>query len=426
MTSPDLSYADRLFLAALRHRANEPLAQRAVQKAARLLSLALGQSLRDLRESKDPLMQAHACGQEHSLLARILADVSDLLGSRLDKLPERRRPHYTPHQRWRILEIRRLLAFSADETATLFRLSTGTILRWEAEAGKEPGKDTIGSLLEPTPPVRRYGDVVHHLVQTMDRLGFQGAQTIAATLARAGWRLARETVRRYRHEAPVAPSPEARTRTRSSDMPLRARRPNHVWLLDLTHVKSLFGLQSFKIAAVLDAFSRAPLALRVYRREPTAEDMADLVKTARRRHGRPRHIVSDQGTQFTADPFHDLLHRLGIRHRFGAIGKSGSVALIERFWRTLKHALRLPLFRPLTQLDLEHRLAYAVLHYTFHRPHQALAGATPAEALFGWPHAAERAVHAPRARRGLSSHAPPFAVAFLDPGLRHPILVKAA
>ena len=181
--TPDstLSYADRLFLACLRHPLGKPVAQRAVQKAARLLSLAFGQSLRDLRESPDPLMKAHALGQEQSLLARILADVADLLGSRLDKLPERRRPHYTPHQRWRILEVRRLLAFSAEETATLFRVSTGTVLRWDAE-GKEPGKQTVGSLLKPTPPITRYADVVRHLVQTMDRLGFKCAETIASIL----------------------------------------------------------------------------------------------------------------------------------------------------------------------------------------------------------------------------------------------------
>ena len=426
MSPDEASYADRLFLASLRHRLSRPLAQRAVQKAARLLSLAPGQSLRDIRESHDPLMRAHAFGQEQSLLARVLSEVTDLLGSRLDKLPERRRPHYTPHQRWRILEIRRLLAFSAEEIATLFRVSTGTILRWEAETAREPGKDTIGSLLKPTPPIRRYADVVHHVVQTMDRLGFQGAKTIAATLARAGWRLARETVRRYRHEPSVAPSPQARHRTRSSEIPLKARGPYDVWLLDLTRVKSLFGLQSFQIAAVLDAFSRAPLVLRVFGFEPTADDMAALVRSAVRRHGRPRHIVSDQGTQFTGRPFHDTLARYQIQHRFGAIGRSGSVALIERFWRTLKEALRLPFFRPLTQADLEARLAYAVLHYTFHRPHQGLAGATPAEVLFGWPHTATRAVPPPRASRGTPSHAPPLAVAFLDPDLRHPILVKAA
>jgi transposase InsO family protein len=420
------SYADRLFLASLRHPLSKPLAQRAVQKAARLLSLAFGQSLRELRDSPDPLMKTHSLAQEQGLLARVLAEVTQIIGARFDKLPERKRPHYTPHQRWRILEIRRLLAFSADETATLFRVSAGTILRWELEAGREPGKDSIGSLLKPTPPLRRYADVVRHTVQTMDRLGFTGAGKVASTLSRAGWRLARETVRRYKHQAPIAPTTKPRTAADRDGRPIKARASHDVWLIDLTHVKALFGLLRFRIAAVLDARSRAPLALRVFPSEPAAEDMAALVQTAARRHCLPRVVVSDHGAQFTAERFEKLLRDQGIQHRIGAIGKSGSIALIERFWRILKEELRLPIFRPLTQEDLERRVAYAALHYTFFRPHHALDGATPAEVLHGWPQAHLHAAQPPRGRAGDPSPPAPFAVTFLDPEARHPILVRAA
>jgi hypothetical protein len=133
-----LAYADRLFVAGLGRCSGQPVAQRAVQKATRLLALALGQTLRGLRESADPLLQSHACAREQSVLAALFAEIAELLGGRLDKLPERRRPHYTPPQRWRILEIKRLLAFSSEETARVFRVSVGTILRWEAEAGRAP------------------------------------------------------------------------------------------------------------------------------------------------------------------------------------------------------------------------------------------------------------------------------------------------
>jgi hypothetical protein len=44
-----LSYADRLFLATLRHPVAKPVALRAVQKAARLLSLAFGRRKRSGR-----------------------------------------------------------------------------------------------------------------------------------------------------------------------------------------------------------------------------------------------------------------------------------------------------------------------------------------------------------------------------------------
>ena len=54
MTLAGTSYSDRLFLACLRLPLSEPIAQRAVHKAARLLSLALGQSLRELRDRPIP------------------------------------------------------------------------------------------------------------------------------------------------------------------------------------------------------------------------------------------------------------------------------------------------------------------------------------------------------------------------------------
>jgi transposase InsO family protein len=421
---PDtLSYGDRLFLFGLRHRLTRPVAQRALQNATRILALALGDSLRELRDSPDPLAQAHAHGQEHRTLARLLAEVVELLGSRLDKLPERRRPHYTPHQRWRILEMKKLLVLSSDETARLFRVSRGTVFRWETEAGREPGKETIGSLLRPIPPVRRYADVVHHLVQTMDRLGFGGAEKVASTLARAGWKLCRETVRRYRHQPPTHPEPGT-AQTRGVTEPLRAKRPNDLWFLDITQVKALFGFRRLRVAGVLDAFSRMPLAIGVFVREPTASDLARLFVHARRRHGRPRLLVSDHGGQFTSSKFEESLGI--VPHRFGAVGRSGSIALIERFWRTLKKDLRLPIFRPLTPSDLEERLGYAALHYSFYRPHRALDGGTPAEAFFDWPCSHHRAVSPPRGSPGRPAPAPPFQIDFLDPHQTHPILTKAA
>jgi transposase InsO family protein len=197
-------------------------------------------------------------------------------------------------------------------------------------------------------------------------------------------------------------------------------------MVDLTPIKGLFGRLGFRVASIFDAFSRMPLALRVFAYEPTAQDMARMVECAIRRHGKPRFLVSDRGGHFTAQAFERALHRFGIPHRFGAVGAKGSIALLERFWRTLKEAFRLPLFRPLGLSDIEERLAYAVLHYGFFRPHQGLGGQTPAEVLYGWPAEHLRARQPPRGASGEPGPPPPFRIEFLDPYGRHPILVKAA
>ena len=103
-----------------------------------------------------------------------------------------------------------------------------------------------------------------------------------------------------------------------------------------------------------------------------------------RRFGLPRHLVTDQGSQFTAICFRDALTHAGIRQRFGAIGKVGSIALIERFWRTLKHSLALKSFKPLVLDELEKRVALGPerAHLQATPPPRGLSGAGPAESQF--------------------------------------------
>ena len=72
-----------------------------------------------------------------------------------------------------------------------------------------------------------------------------------------------------------------------------------------------------------------------------------------------------------------------MRQRFGAIGKKGSIALIERLWKTLKDSLGLRLLQPLVAEDLMEQIELGLVHYAYFRPHQTLGGATPAEIYFG-------------------------------------------
>jgi hypothetical protein len=164
---------------------------------------------------------------------------------------------------------------SVAETARRFLVSTQTVARWMKETSLHPGYHTVGSLIEPVPPVRRYDDVTRHLIQHMDEMAFGGNDTIAHTLARAGWRVSPRTVGRVRKEKRI-PDPEPLLPPRT----VEARRPNHVWMMDLTEIPSLFRIFSFKLAVAIDVFSRMPLAARVFLAEPGAEAMAGLVKRA--------------------------------------------------------------------------------------------------------------------------------------------------
>ena len=222
----------------VRGRSLGPAALPALLRATHLLGLALGSALGKLRDSGVTAARMFERAEESALLLRMTREAAGTLGARWDRVPERHRPHYPPEQRFRILRIRSFLGLSQRETAEMFRVSTETIARWETETTN--ADDAPRPLIAPNPPVRRFADVVRALVKTMELAGFGGNDLIARTLARAGWKLSARTVGRIRKERwPVPRVPEA-----ASTVPraVRAKRPNHVWMVDLTDVKGLFGL----------------------------------------------------------------------------------------------------------------------------------------------------------------------------------------
>ncbi len=157
------------------------------------------------------------------------------------------------------------------------------------------------------------------------------------------------------------------------------------------------------------------------------EEVLNVLDRAMRGYGCPRHLVSDQGAQYTAEVFRETLAALGIKQRFGAIGQYGSIAIIERFWRTLKQLLGVRLRAPISGEHLEHRLRLVTAYYAMARPHQGLGGATPAGVLLGEQPAAARAIRPPRVglRQPPGDMPLPLEVVYLDRERRLPVLVPA-
>jgi transposase InsO family protein/DNA-binding XRE family transcriptional regulator len=399
-----------------------PAALPALLRASHLLGLAPGSAFGRLRDSGVTAARMFERAEENALLLRMTREAAGILGARWDKVPERQRPHYVPEQRFRILRIRSFLGLSQRETAEMFRVSTETIVRWETETTN--ADEAPRPLVAPNPPVQRFADVVRALVKTMELAGFGGNDLIARTLGRAGWKLSARTVGRIRKERWPGPRvPEA-----ASTVPraVRAKRPNHVWMVDLTDVKGLFGIVTFKVAVVFDAFSRMPLSARVFSKEASAAEIARFVSRATKRHGRPGHFVSDQARCFTGEIFRRKLLLLGVKQRFGAVGKKGSIALIERLWRTLKDTLGLRLLRPLVAQDLLATVEIGLVHCAHFRPHQGIGGATPAEVYFGRTPSHLSAIPPPRGRPGEGPMDPLFRIDYLDAERLLPVLVRKA
>jgi len=420
---PETSFADRLFVAAIRRAKLDGVTLAVVRKAVSLVSLALAYRIVDLRNSEDPLLAAQGKIEESNALLGLYEEIAHILGERWDHIPIKRRPHYSPELRYRVLRVKLLLGLSCAETGRMFRVVPETISRWEKEAMAAPAnKDTVGALIRPTPPVRRYADVVREVVLSMALVKVGGNGMIARTLARAGWKLSDTTVARYRKQ-PVPAPPEEQSAARA----LTARYPGHVWMTDITQLVGLFGITDFYIMTIYDAYSRMPLLTRTFNAVPKGANIAAMFRWAAKTYGRPKRFVCDRGVQFTSGVFTKALARFGLKPRYGAIGKHGSIALMERFWLTLKTTLqRLPFSKPLLWQDLDHAIHLSLAYYAFHRPHSALGGATPAEMYFNQTPAHLAAKHPPRGRPGEQRTRPPFRIAHLDAEGRFPILAKAA
>jgi putative transposase len=195
-------------------------------------------------------------------------------------------------------------------------------------------------------------------------------------------------------------------------------------MADLTEIPGFLRIFSCVLGGILDVRSRMPLAARLYPKQPTAEDLVALLDAAIERHGPPRHFVSDQGAQFTGEAFRAHIRSLGIRQRFGAVGQYGSIAIVERLWKTAKELLGVRRWSIVHPADMQHRLDAALTYYAYMKPHQGLAGSAPAEVYFGIRPAHLGARRPPR--EGSCEPAPAFDIAFLDPEGRLPFLVPKA
>ncbi|RPH41907.1 MAG: transposase, partial [Planctomycetota bacterium] len=336
----------------------------------------------------------HARLDEAQLHARLAWEIVEVLSARLRKIPERQRPHYSPSPRFRALEIRSLLGWSREVAARVFLVCPNTVSNWERSA--DPLARTAGSTVKPIPPVRRFADAVRATIDLVACSGFGGEDAIALTLARAGWTVSARSVRRILSRTP-RPVPTPPT---TPLHPVIARFVHHVWMMDITEVRSFLGLRVFHVTGVFDAFSRVPLALHVCDTKPGAARMARLLAGTARAFGCPKYLITDLGGEFRGRIFARATRRLGIRQRFASALNIHATARLERFWRTLKDTTRLRLHRPLTIQDLERRLEIALAHYAVFRPHQALHGATPAEAFLGVRPACASALSPPRGRPG--------------------------
>jgi putative transposase len=342
----------------------------------------------------------------------LLQEQIRIQNARMAKVDPRHRPYYPPTERMAILELKAARGWSLAQTARVFLVEPETIAAWL----KRIDEDGSHALVQLGEPVNKFPDFVRYIVQRLKVLcPALGKVKIAQVLARAGLHLGVTTVgRMLKAKDKKTPPGELDSAATAEDSAptervVTAKHPNHVWHVDRTSVPlggfwvpSLpFALPQrwpfcWWLAVVVDHFSRRVMGVAVFRKQPDSEQVTAFLASTIRNAAKPKYIICEKGTQFWCKGFERWCRRRKIKPSFGAVGQYGSIAVIERFIRTLKdEGLR----RILVPLDLRKMRAEAdaiVAWYNTCRPHTTLGGRTPDERYRRIPAACRRPRFEPR------------------------------
>jgi len=337
----------------------------------------------------------------------LLTEEIRIKDSRMERIPPQRRPHYPPMERLTILELRAARGWSLAQTARRLLVTPLTVTSWT----KRLDDEGAAGLIQFREPVNRFPEFVRYVVRELKvHCPSLGSRRIARLFARAGLHLGATTVRRM-----LRPTPKATPASVRSPISriVTAKRPNSVWHADLTTVPTSLGYGiswlpfalpqrwpfCWWIAVVVDHYSRRALAAAMFKSEPAASDLTHLLgRLCRSLRCSPAHLITDQGTQFTADAFRLWCRRRGIQQRFGAVGKYGSIAVVERFIRSMKNECTRAILVPFSTAAFAREIDLYVGWFNVHRPHGWLNGRTPDEVYFGTMPACRKPRFEPRAR----------------------------
>jgi putative transposase len=143
-------------------------------------------------------------------------------------------------------------------------------------------------------------------------------------------------------------------------------------------IGKLLGFCPYYILGVEDYYSRKILSLFRHHGEPSAEWINKQLRKVFRKYGKPKHIIVDHGTQFTALDFVSFIKSNKIKLRYGKVGSALSNGRIERTFKSLKYEC-LNYFFVLDDAKLDWLLKEYLNYYNNYRPHMGIDGQIPEE-----------------------------------------------
>ena len=149
---------------------------------------------------------------------------------------------------------------------------------------------------------------------------------------------------------------------------------NSLWQIDHTDEQNLFNCYTL---SVLDDSSRYSLAL-IKLNNVTTDIVTHILDTLIKIHGKPREILTDNGSAYGSSSEHSRFdrwcRRRKIKHIRTKIHSPTTNGKVERLFKTMDEEMKY------CQNDLE----LFRLRYNHFRPHSSLNGLTPAKKYFSW------------------------------------------
>ena len=155
-------------------------------------------------------------------------------------------------------------------------------------------------------------------------------------------------------------------------------RPNQVWAADITYNPMARGF--VYLVVVLDWFSRRALSWRVSI-TLEADFCVEALEEALVRHGKPEVFNTDQGSQFTSEPFSGLLLKQEVKISMDGKGAWRDNVFVERLWRTVKYE-EVYLRAYDTVAEARASIGRYLDFYNGGRPHSQHGGRTPDQVWF--------------------------------------------
>lgn len=212
------------------------------------------------------------------------------------------------------------------------------------------------------------------LIRLAKQYGRYGYRKIGELLQAEGWRINHKKVERLWREEGLQLPHRHRKRRRlyhhdASVIRLRPHYPNHIWSIDFVHDRLSNG-RPYKMLTVLDEFTREALSVTVAVRMGAADVLETLYPLFLAR-GTPVYLRSDNGPEFTAEPFQTWLTRVGVKPIRILPGSPWENGYNERFNGTLRReVLNAEWFRTTRQAQIV--ITQWLRQYNHIRPHQAL------------------------------------------------------